>query len=184
MYNALSIFSLLPLLEIIGFVMIGGKIGLGWSMLWLLADTMIGIRLLKAVGTRPWLRPRPEENDDFFQIEDAFDSLCLMIAGLLLVFPGFISDFIAVPFLFPPIRRWLFGRAKANPDSFMRSFTQNTQGFRTWTYRASTGGGRSAPRQDTIEAEYTRIDGDGALPREDHPRDARDDADENWPPRP
>ncbi|MBI1214736.1 MAG: hypothetical protein GC185_02830 [Alphaproteobacteria bacterium] len=181
MYNIFSLITLMPLIEIIGFVVIGGKIGLGWTMLWLLADTMLGVKLLKMAGSGAWLRPRPGEDDDLFQVEDAFDSLCLMIAGLLLLFPGFISDFIALPFLLSPVRHWLFGRSKANPDSFMRRFTRDTEGFRTWTYSRTHSERHARGRHETIDAEFRRIDGNDTLNR---PRDAQDEADENWPPRP
>ena len=162
MNNIFSLIALLPVLEIIGFVVIGGHIGLGWTLLWLLADTIAGVHLLKLAGSGAMLRPRPGGDDELFQVEDAFDSLCLMIAGLLLLFPGFISDFFALPFLFPPVRHWLFGRSRGNPDSFMRRFTRDTEGFRTWTYTRTTRG--DGPGHETIEAEFHRIETDAPLP--------------------
>lgn len=180
MYNIFSILAFLPLIEIVGFVVIGGDIGLGWTLLWLLGDTLLGVHLLKLAGSGAWLRARGTAADDLFQLEDAFDSLCLMTAGLLLLFPGFISDFFAVPFLLAPVRTWLFGRNKANPNSFMRRFTRQTEGFRAWTY-TRTHGGQAQAHNDIIDAEFRRVDGAAPLGQE---RDAADESDEHWPPRP
>jgi UPF0716 protein FxsA len=108
----------LPVLEVIGFFAVVAHIGFLLSMLWLFGSTMLGMYLLRTGGLTA-LRRAKEKSDDVFQLEDAFDSLCTLIAALLLIFPGFISDFIAVPFLLAPFRHWLFGRAKTDPDSFM-----------------------------------------------------------------
>ena len=137
----------LPLIEIIGFLTIGAHIGFIWSLIWLTGSTMLGFYLLRTGGSVAWRRARTKD-DDLFAIQDAFDSLCVLIAALLLIFPGFISDFIAVPFLLAPVRHWLFGRAKSDPDSFMR------RGYRSWSETKP----RGTPTQTTIEGEYRKID--------------------------
>jgi UPF0716 protein FxsA len=152
MYIFLRPLLFLPLIEIIGFVTIGPRLGFFMTLLWLFAATTLGFYLLR-IGGSGALRRAKETKDDVFQLEDAFGSLCLLIAALLLIFPGFISDFIAIPFMLAPFRHWLFGRAKADPDSFMR------RGYRTWT------DAQNGTRQNTtIEGEFRRVDDDPKLP--------------------
>lgn len=137
---------LLPLIEIIGFLTIGAHIGFLWSVLWLTGSTMLGFYLLGTGGSVAWRRSR-NGSEDPFVLQDAFDSLCVLIAALLLIFPGFISDFIAIPFLLAPVRHWLFGRAKSDPDSFMR------RGYRSWNETRA-----KSTNQTIIEGEYRKID--------------------------
>ena len=112
------IFVLLPLLEIAGFIVIGGKIGLGASLLWLIGAGMLGSWVLRGRGGI-WARVQTAD-DDLFMVEGMFDALCLLVAGLLLVFPGFISDFLALPLLVPAVRGLIFRRLQKNPDGIIR----------------------------------------------------------------
>jgi|GEM_PF-533180 UPF0716 protein FxsA len=123
---------LLPLFEIIGFVVIGGEIGLGLTLLWLLGATMLGLWLLRGRGAETLARVRKPQNADenpFFAIREVFDTLCLFLAGVLFVFPGFISDFIAIPLLIAPLRHFFWRRLRDNPDGFIyRTFAAEMQG--------------------------------------------------------
>lgn len=156
MFKFSSPLSLLPLIELIGFFVIGGKIGFFASLLWLILATMLGFWLLMHGGLIALQRGAQDE-DGLFKAQDAFDSLCILIAALLLIVPGFISDFIAIPFILAPFRHWLFGRSR-DKDSFMRRFTQQSRGFREWTY-TKTGEGKPAPGSNTtIEGDFRRVD--------------------------
>jgi UPF0716 protein FxsA len=132
----------LPLIEVIGFLTIGAGIGLFWTFVWLCASTTLGFYLLRIGGSGALRRAR-QPDDEVFLLEEAFDRLCLLIAALLLIFPGFISDFIAIPFLLAPFRHWLFGRVKNDPENIMR------RGYQRWT---------QGPTQTTIDGEFRRVD--------------------------
>ncbi len=155
----------LPVIELVGFFVIGGKIGFFLSLLWLMGATMLGFWLLKQGGLKA-LKRAGEQDNEFFAVEEAFDSLCLMIAALLLLMPGFISDFIAIPFVLAPVRHWLFGRTKANPDSFLHRFTKQSRGFREWTQKQGQGQDKKPPGASTvIEGEFTVVDDTERLPK-------------------
>ncbi|TAL37168.1 MAG: FxsA family protein [Alphaproteobacteria bacterium] len=158
MYIFFAPFLFLPLIEIIGFVSIGSRIGILGTLLWMGCSTMLGFHLLSTGGLGAWTRAR-NRNDDAFLIQDAFDSLCALIAAILLIFPGFISDFIAVPFLLAPFRHWLFGRSKAE-DSFMR------RSYTSWTRTRETGPGGKTTSETIIEGEFRRIDDNPKLPEQ------------------
>lgn len=136
---------LLPFAEIIGFVTIGGEIGLGSTILWLIASTFFGFRLLRA---NAWSKLSRSGQQDFFAVADLFNGLSTVIAGILLVFPGFISDFIAIPFLLAPCRQWMFSSMKDNPQSFARR-----QADDLWEKHGHA-------RNITIEGDFKKVDDD------------------------
>ncbi len=138
----------LPLIEIVGFIVIGGEIGLGASLLWLIGAGMLGTYILRGQGSI-WSRVQTAD-DDLFVIEGMFDAVSLLLAGILLVFPGFISDLIALPLLAPHIRQLLFKRLQKNPNGFIRRHAR---------FSGQSRHGGQSPRESTvIEAEYTEID--------------------------
>lgn len=139
----------LPLIEIIGLVTIGGRIGLFGTLVWLVAASFAGLRLLRTGGPGALARARAG-GEEMFTARDGFDTLCYLVAGILLLFPGFISDFIAIPFLIAPVRRLLFGQARDNPDNVLR------RNYRNWTEAARPA---HKPGETTvIEGEFRRID--------------------------
>lgn len=163
MYTFSTPLAWLPLIELIVFIMVCGEIGFLAALLWIVVSFMFGIWLLKHSGLKA-LSSTAEEEDALFAVQDAFDSLCLMFAALLLMLPGFVSDFMAIPLLLPPARHWLFKRSKDNPDGFMHKFTKQSHGFRQWTYTRTTG---ERPGSSTvIEGEYTRVDDAERLPKD------------------
>ncbi|HEX2753481.1 MAG TPA: FxsA family protein [Alphaproteobacteria bacterium] len=149
---------LLPLFEIIGFVVIGGEIGVGMTLLWLLCSTFLGLWLLQGRGaeTMAHVKQPQEAENPFFAIREVFDTLCLFLAGILFVFPGFISDFIAVPLLIAPLRHFFWRRMRDNPNGFIRrTFTmQGTERTRHGGYAETT----------IIEGEFTTMNEDASTP--------------------
>lgn len=158
MINFLSPLTLLPLAELLGFIFIGGSIGFFATLLWLFFAASAGFYLLTMSGTMAMSRAAAGD-DDVFGTESIFASLCTLIAALLLIFPGFISDFIAVPLLVPALRQWLFRRTQKSPDHvFRRSYRSFSQMRRTQQGTSST------TNTTVIEGEYKRVDDNEKLP--------------------
>jgi UPF0716 protein FxsA len=163
----LLLFIVFPLLEIAGFVVIGGEIGLGATLLWLLASAALGVSVLRGQGG-VWARVHTGD-DDLFVIESMFDAACLLAAGLLLVFPGFVSDVVALPLLIPPLRRLIFRHIQKKPDGFIRRHARFTRTSRH---------GSAHTEMTVIEADYNEIDpfppspenGTQQLPPQNHDR--------------
>ncbi|HYD18291.1 MAG TPA: FxsA family protein [Patescibacteria group bacterium] len=152
MYRFLGPLKYLPLLELIGLFAIGGRVGFFGSLVWLAGATMLGFHLLKNGG----FSALSEKTDRFFAAQEGFDKLCVLIAALLLIFPGFISDFLAIPFLLAPARHYLFRQSQKDPNGFMHQFTRDSAEFREWTYKKTATGDR--PEPPVIEGEFRRMD--------------------------
>lgn len=159
MINLLSPLTLLPLAEVLGFIFIGGKIGFFATLLWLFFASAAGFYLLTVGGSMALSRAASSDDAEVFGTEGIFASLCMLIAALLLIFPGFISDFIAVPLLIPGLRQWLFQRTQKSPDHVFR------RSYRSFSQMRRTEGTPSGTKTTTvIEGEYRRVDDTEKLP--------------------
>src|SRR5688500_2055528 len=99
---------LLPLLEIAAFVLIAFAIGWFWATCLFLATTVVGLFVLKRASRRDLDRLRSKVS------RDGFDAMNLsrpgggaLFGGILLIFPGFITDVVGALLLVPAIRRRL-----------------------------------------------------------------------------
>jgi len=145
----------LPLLEIAGFIVIGGKIGVGLSLLWVIAATIAGFYFLAAMGTQTLQKAKKSVDADIYPFEEMFDGLCILLGALLLIFPGFVSDFMALPLLIAPVRRSIFRSLKYRHQSVLNNLSKSTQGFTYWYYEERKGG---ASR--TIDGDFKHVDGE------------------------
>ena len=90
-----------PVLEAVGIFWVADRIG-GWVVLWLLLSVVAGITLIRfervAWGARMLFSMQSGANP----LGSLFASGRILLAGGLLVFPGFISDVIALGLLLIP----------------------------------------------------------------------------------
>jgi len=100
-----------PVLEAIGIFWMAGAIG-GWVLLWLLLAAVAGVVLIRvervAWGARLLFSVQSGANP----LATLFATGRILLAGGLLVFPGFISDAIALGLLLIP---GTWGRRKVDP---------------------------------------------------------------------
>jgi UPF0716 protein FxsA len=148
----------LPLLEIAGFIIVGGKIGIGLSLLWVIGATILGFYLISTQGRGTWQKARSSVKDDIYPFEEMFEGLCILVGALLLIFPGFLSDFFAIPLLVPFLRQGIFKILKEQHSSVFDSLGKNAQGFTYWysEEKKTSSAGSTA----TIEGEFKHITSD------------------------
>ncbi len=112
MYRLLT---LLPaLIEVIGIIAVDQWIGTGWTLLALLAGAALGFGVIRFLGAASWKNLQ----DAMLRRESPGPALlrgaAVLVAGFLLILPGFISDFLALILLLPgasePAGRWLWTR--------------------------------------------------------------------------
>jgi UPF0716 protein FxsA len=100
-----------PVMEAIGIVWAAGAIG-GWVLLWLLLAAVAGILLIRTERLAWGARLLFSVQSGTHPLAALFASGRILLAGGLLVFPGFISDAIALVLLLIP-GTWV--RRKADP---------------------------------------------------------------------
>lgn len=115
----LLLFVVLPLTEIYVFVQVSQEIGFGYALLLVVAISFVGVWLVKHEGLRVWARFNQQIAAGQVPAKEVVDGVLLLLAGVLLLLPGFISDAFAVLLIFPPtralVRRLLLRRKLRNP---------------------------------------------------------------------
>jgi UPF0716 protein FxsA len=102
----------LLVLEVVVVVLVASWIGIGWTLLILVAGGVLGALLVRREGMRAWRSFRAEVTEGRPPGRSALDGVLVLLGGLLVVFPGFVSDVLALLCLLPPTRR-LLGRGLA-----------------------------------------------------------------------
>ncbi len=106
--NALQyLFIALPLLEIAVFIWVGGIIGAGWTILLVIATTVIGSTLMRNQGFKMMNDFARNARMGRAEPSDIMEGSFIFIGGFLLIIPGFITDIIGFLCLIPGIRRWV-----------------------------------------------------------------------------
>ena len=98
---------LLPLAEIVAFILIAALVGLGVAFVLMLATTLAGFLVLRRAGRGGIARFRVAVADtDVAGFQANTSGFLTILAGLLLFLPGFLTDLIGVALLIGPVRRW------------------------------------------------------------------------------
>ena len=105
--SILFIFLLLPAAEIWLMIEVGGVIGAGWTVLLLALTAVAGVALVRSQGLMALRRIQDMLGRGELPAREMLEGVCLLIAGALLLVPGFITDVLGVFLLVPMLRRGL-----------------------------------------------------------------------------
>ena len=92
----------IPALEMAGIYLVGGRIGLGWTVLWLLAAIFLGSAVIRQEQASFIPRLQQAMAQGQAPLALLWASGRRFLAGVLLIIPGPFSDFIAVLLLLWP----------------------------------------------------------------------------------
>lgn len=98
------IFVALPLAEIYALVKIGGWLGVLPTIVLLFVVSAAGAWLVKHEGLRVWRRMQEQVAAGKMPSNEILDGVCLLLAGVLLLVPGFVTDAVGLLLLLPPFR--------------------------------------------------------------------------------
>jgi len=94
----------LPLLEIAGFVVVGRQIGALATVGLVLASSIAGAMLLRHQGLGVMTRVRAEMAAGRDPSRELAHGVMIVLAAILLIIPGFISDIFGLLLFLPPVR--------------------------------------------------------------------------------
>ena len=98
----------LPGAELLVFILVAIKIGLAWALAATIATSLLGAVILRASGGAHIARMKVVLGADRMSaIEADATGTAILIAGFLLLIPGFITDVLGLLLLVPPVRRLL-----------------------------------------------------------------------------
>lgn len=149
----LLLFIAIPLIEIALFIQIGGIIGLGWTLAIVLITAVIGSWLVRQQGALAL----GELRQSFQALNDPTEPLAhgamILFSGALLLTPGFFTDALGFSLLLPPVRRWVYKKARERMT--VQSFTMGATSHSPYppSYRGPAGG-------DVIDGDFEELDED------------------------
>lgn len=99
----LVLFILLPLIEIAGFIAVGGQIGLGATLALIVLSALLGSAILRGQQAQAaaMMQGALHVQPGTFLAQGAFR----VLAGILLIIPGFLTDLLGLVLLVPPLQR-------------------------------------------------------------------------------
>jgi len=151
-------FIAIPLIEIAVFIEVGGFIGLWWTLAVVVATAVGGAFMLRRQGLATLRRAQAHMAEGRMPLREVFDGLCLLIAGALLLTPGFVTDLAGGLLLLPPVRT-ILGRMVASQIVASGQFPGQTFSARPPPDRP--------PNDDIIDVDFEEVRPDGPAPIDD-----------------
>jgi UPF0716 protein FxsA len=140
----LAAFIAVPIIEITVIIKVGGLLGMWPTVALIVLTAAAGTALVRAQGFQILARAQDSLDRGQFPAEELFDGLNLLVAGILLLTPGFVTDALGIVLLVPPIRRkiaiWAWQRMLRAGNIHMSAHWQGPGG-----------------QGDIIEGEFTEV---------------------------
>ena len=133
---------MVPLIEIYLFVGIGGIIGVGWTLFLVVLTAVVGAWLVRIQGLSALKRFREVASRGELPALQLVEGLFLLVAGALLLTPGFFTDLVGFACLTPPVRALMIHNLLKRGRIMPASVTSRGQAY----------------PEKTIDAEYQRLD--------------------------
>lgn len=123
------IFLAIPLIEIAVFVAVGSRIGVFPTVGLVILSGIAGSVLLRIQGFGIMARIRRETDAGRAPGREMAHGAMIILAGVLLIIPGFVSDIFGLLLFIPPVRdlAWRFLRSRIQ---IVSTFTTGRGGFR------------------------------------------------------
>lgn len=134
-------FLLLPWLELFTLIQLGIETSALTAVLYVFATLVLGLVVLRRQGRQMFERLQGVQQGRVLGVDLLMDDMAMGLAGLLLIFPGIISDVAALVVMIGPLRRRL-ARALGAPQP------------------EPYAPGRDFDSEITIEGQFTRVDED------------------------
>jgi len=97
-------FLVVPFVELFVLIRTGQVIGVWWTILLVLAISVLGSWLVRREGWAAWRRITSRVQTGEVPGQELVDGGLVLLAGALLLTPGFATDLFALTLLFPPTR--------------------------------------------------------------------------------
>lgn len=146
-------------IEISLFIQVAHVMGVFLTLMLVIFTSVIGMSLVRNQGFKTFMQMQQKMAAGESPAAEMIKSVSLVLAGFLLLLPGFFTDFLGLLLLLPPVQKHL--TLKLMPHL---RFSRTPGGG----FSAGTGGGQ------TFDGEYQRKD-DGPKRLDNHDDDSRHD---------
>lgn len=113
----LLLFIIVPIVELVVIGQVSDAIGLGWTLVILFGDSLLGAVLVKREGRRAWDAFRRALNEARWPGDEVAQGALVLVGGALLLTPGFVTDVVGLLAVLAPTRRLISAglRARMRP---------------------------------------------------------------------
>lgn len=148
----------MPIAEVATFIEVGGRIGLWPTILCVISTAALGTFIIRLQGIGLIQRVQTQINQGALPAFEIFSGVCLLVAGALLLTPGFITDGLGFLLLWPTARKAVFAYAS-------RHIKVANAAAREGRPQANSGSrGPEPPTEDIIDVDYVEIDEPDDMP--------------------
>ena len=98
----------IPVIEIYLFIKLGSQIGAFYTILLIFVTAFFGVVYARYEGFNTLRSGMPQMVKNELPIYEIISGAALAFAALLLILPGFATDFIGLLIIFPPTRKLIF----------------------------------------------------------------------------
>ena len=120
---AFVLLCLLPIAELALLIASARTIGFWWTLLLCVATGVIGTAIARWQGARTLVKAQQALAQGHMPGDAILDGAFVLVGGVLLLTPGFLTDVMGLAFLLPPSRaglkalaRWWWRRQRRDPD--------------------------------------------------------------------
>ncbi len=93
-----------PILELVLFIYVEERIGLGRLLLGIVISAVLGAFLVRQQGLAVWLRLREDMVAGRMPGTQLVHGALVLVGGALLLTPGFLTDGVGLALMIPPVR--------------------------------------------------------------------------------
>lgn len=122
-----GIFAVMVFLEMVTFFWVASEIGWGWAILIVLGTAVVGAMVVRRAGVSVFRRVRQKVDQGQMPGSELSDGFALLMAGVLLITPGFIADVAGLLLLLPAVRAVVY---RFSSKRFSNRFTVVTSSYR------------------------------------------------------
>ena len=114
------LFIIIPIIEISIFITIGSNIGIINTIAIILITALLGIFLVRKKGMRLLFDAQKNLSQGIMPTQEIKGGIFLLVSGLLLITPGFFTDFIGFSVFIKPVQNFIASYAKRYFESRIR----------------------------------------------------------------
>ena len=110
---------LIVFVEIYTFIQVGALIGAMSAIMLTILSAMIGISLVKSQSNKEQMKALQKMQEGKSPMKESLSSVCLLIAGFLLLTPGLITDVLGALLLIPFVRSFFINHSMSKLEAFI-----------------------------------------------------------------
>ena len=147
-------FIILPILEMLVLIKVGGMIGAWNTVALVLLGGIIGLQVIRQQGLSTMIKAQQKMASGELPATEMVEGFMIAMGGGLMMLPGLLTDVLGVLLLIPPVRKYIIGRMVASG----RWRVQQTNIYEAEFNRETHWDSEQTHIRHTIDGEFSKDD--------------------------